>query len=126
MQSLNGRERHEVFDAEGYYPTGDLFRLDGECYLKFEARRGERIKIHGANVAPLEVELAMTGLLGIEKAGVVGVARNDDTLLAAAVLIAPGRALDTAAVMADIRRRLSPCTVPRSRERPAEPSVTAT
>src|SRR3546814_12926007 len=77
MQSLNGRERHEVFDAEGYYPTGDLCRLDVEGYLKFEARRGEMIKIHGANVAPLEVELAMTGLLGIEKAGVVGVARKD-------------------------------------------------
>src|SRR3546814_3613945 len=56
MQSLNGRERHEVFDAEGYYPTGDLCRLDVEGYLKFEARRGEMIKIHGANVAPLEVE----------------------------------------------------------------------
>src|SRR3546814_5660487 len=94
MQSLNGRERHEVFDAEGYYPTGDLCRLDVEGYLKFEARRGEMIKIHGANVAPLEVELAMTGLLGIEKAGVVGVARNGDTLLAAAVLMAPGRALE--------------------------------
>src|SRR3546814_11425163 len=51
MKSLNGRERHEVFDAECYYPTGDLCRLDVEGYLKFEARRGEMIKIHGANVA---------------------------------------------------------------------------
>src|SRR3546814_20766114 len=42
MQSLNGRERHEVFDAEGYYPTGDLCRPDVEGYLKFEARRGEK------------------------------------------------------------------------------------
>ncbi|MBB5705098.1 class I adenylate-forming enzyme family protein [Sphingopyxis panaciterrulae] len=112
MQSLNGRERHEVFDAEGYYPTGDLCRLDVEGYLKFEARRGEMIKIHGANVAPLEVELAMTGLLGIEKAGVVGVARNGDTLLAAAVLMAPGRALDEAAVIAELKRRLSSFKVP--------------
>src|SRR3546814_5424723 len=71
------------------------------------ARRGEMIKIHGANVAPLEVELAMTGLLGIEKAGVVGVARNGDTLLAAAVLMAPGRALDEAAVIAELKRRPS-------------------
>src|SRR3546814_14136778 len=67
MQSLNGRERHEVFDAEGYYPTGDLCRLDVEGYLTFEARRGEMIAIPGANVAPLAVELAQTGLLGIEK-----------------------------------------------------------
>src|SRR3546814_18850756 len=76
------------------------------------ARRGEMIKIHGANVAPLEVELAMTGLLGIEKAGVVGVARTGDTLLAAAVLMAPGRALDEAAVVAELKRRLSSFKVP--------------
>ncbi|HMO74604.1 MAG TPA: class I adenylate-forming enzyme family protein [Sphingopyxis sp.] len=113
MQGLNGRERHDVFDAEGFYPTGDLCRLDAEGYLKFEARLGEMIKVHGANVAPLEVELAMTGLMGIEKAGVVGVPQGGDTLLAAAVLMAPGRALDEAAVIAELKRRLSSFKVPK-------------
>src|SRR3546814_14692242 len=84
------------------------------------------IKIHGANVAPLEVELAMTGLLGIEKAGVVGVARNGDTLLAAAVLMAPGSALDEAAVIAELKRRLSSLKVPTRIVAPDDATPTAT
>src|SRR3546814_15628859 len=42
MQSLNGRERHEVFDAEGYYPTGDLRsearRVGKECVSTCRSR----------------------------------------------------------------------------------------
>lgn len=113
MLGLNGRERRETFDAEGYYATGDLCRLDADGYLKFEARLGEMIKVHGANVAPLEVELAMTGLMGIEKVGVVGVPLAGDTMLVAAVLMAPGRDLDEAAVIADLRGKLSSFKVPK-------------
>ena len=113
MLGIDGRERHETFDAEGFYATGDLCRLDEQGYLRFEARRGEMLKVHGANVAPAEVELAMTGLMGIEKAGLVGIERDGATLLAAAVLMTPGRVLDEAAVIAVLRRRLSSFKVPR-------------
>lgn len=113
MLGLNGRERHEIFDAEGYYATGDLCLLDAEGYLKFEARLGEMIKVHGANVAPMEVELALAGLMGIEKAGVVGVPSGGDTLLVAAVLMAPDRLLDEAAVIADLKGKLSSFKVPK-------------
>lgn len=113
MLGLNGVERHDTFDAEGFYPTGDLCVLDAEGYLKFEARLGEMLKIHGANVAPLEVELAMTGLMGIEKAGVTAVERGGEALLVAAVIMAPGRTLDDAAVIADLKSRLSSFKVPK-------------
>ncbi len=113
MLGLNGMERHDTFDAEGFYATGDLCRLDAQGYLKFEARLGEMLKIHGANVAPLEVELAMTGLLGIEKAGVTAVERDGEATLVAAVLMAPGRELDEAAVIADLKTRLSSFKVPK-------------
>lgn len=113
MLGLNGRERHETFDAEGYYATGDLCLLDADGYLKFEARLGEMVKIHGANVAPMEVELAMTGLMGIEKAGVVGVPQGGDMILVAAVLMAPGRELDETAVIADLKGKLSSFKVPK-------------
>lgn len=113
MLGLNGKERHETFDSEGFYSTGDLCILDPEGYLKFEARLGEMLKIHGANVAPLEVELALTGLLGIEKAGVTAVEQGGDALLVAAVLMAPGRALDEAAVIANLKSRLSSFKVPK-------------
>lgn len=113
MMGMTGREHHELFDSEGYYATGDLCRLDEEGYLKFEARLGEMIKIHGANVAPLEVELAMTGLMGIEKAGLVGIDQDGDTLPVAAVLMAPGRTLDEKAVIAELKSRLSSFKVPK-------------
>jgi acyl-CoA synthetase (AMP-forming)/AMP-acid ligase II len=113
MLGLDGRERSETFDENGFYATGDLCRLDEAGYLKFEARRGEMLKVHGANVAPAEVELAMTGLLGIEKAGVVGLERGGETLLVAAALMAPGRDIDEAGTIAELKRRLSSYKVPK-------------
>ena len=113
MLGLTGKERDETFDAEGYYATGDLCRLDDQGYLKFESRAGEMIKVHGANVAPLEVELALSGLLGIEKAGVVGIEMDGDTVLTAAVLMAPGRTLDEEAVRDALKRQLSSYKVPK-------------
>ena len=113
MLGLNGKERDEVFDADGFYATGDLCMLDEQGYLKFESRIGEMIKIHGANVAPLEVELAMLGLMGIEKVGVVGIEEGGETVLTAAVIMAPGRDLDAGAVTAQLKGKLSSFKVPR-------------
>lgn len=113
MLGLNGRERDDTFDSEGYYATGDLCLLDEAGYLKFESRMGEMIKVHGANVAPLEVELAMLGQFGIEKVGVVGIEKDGDTVLTAAVVMAPGRELDAVAVTADLKRKLSSFKVPK-------------
>lgn len=110
---LNGLERHETFDEEGFYATGDLCVLHEDGWLKFESRLGEMIKIHGANVAPLEVELAMMGLMGIEKPGVVGIGEGQDTILVAGVVMAPGRELDEAGVIAELKKRLSSFKVPK-------------
>lgn len=113
MLGIDGRERSDTFGPEGFYATGDLCCLDETGLLKFEARRGEMLKVHGANVAPAEVELAMTGLRGIEKAGLVGLDREGDTMLVAAVLMAPDRELDEAGTIADLKRRLSSYKVPK-------------
>ena len=113
MLGLNGKEQHETFDAEGFYATGDLCRLDAEGFLKFESRSGEMIKIHGANVSPSEVELVLTGLMGIEKVGIVGVELGGEMVLAAAVVMVGGRSFDGEAVKAELKQRLSSYKVPR-------------
>ena len=113
MLGFDGRERHETFDADGFYSTGDLCILDEQGLLKFESRIGEMIKIHGANVAPLEVEQALTGLAGIEKAAVVGILGHDVDLLVAAVVMARGRVFDEAVVRANLKTTLSSFKVPR-------------
>ena len=64
--------RSEVFTRDGFYPTGDLVRLDADGYLYFVARRGDMIKTRAANVSRLEVEAALRGLPGVELPVVVG------------------------------------------------------
>ena len=58
MNGLYKWERHETFDDDGWYHTGDKgFIRDG--YLYFLGRLSEMIKTSGSNVAPREVELLL-------------------------------------------------------------------
>lgn len=72
MLGLHKRERSEVFDADGWYHTGDrgLFR-DG--WFFFTGRQSDLIKTKGANVAPAEVENALLSLDDVRSAFVFGV-----------------------------------------------------
>lgn len=72
MLGLHKHERTEVFDAEGWYHTGDrgLFR-DG--WFFFTGRQSDLIKAKGSNVAPPEVEKALLGQPGVKQAFVLGV-----------------------------------------------------
>ena len=58
MNGLYKKERHEAFDADGWYHTGDKgYIRDG--YLFFEGRLSEMIKTSGSNVAPQEIEVLL-------------------------------------------------------------------
>ncbi|WP_426573921.1 class I adenylate-forming enzyme family protein [Aquihabitans sp. McL0605] len=96
MEGYYGRERHETFTVDGWYRTGDLFRVDAEGFHYFIGRGGDMIKTAGANVAPREVEAAIADATGLV-AHVIGI---DD----------PARGQLVAAVV----------RVPRTREAPAE------
>ena len=56
MEGYYGRERHEMFTADGWFRTGDLFPVDDDGFFYFHGRRGDMIKTAGANVSPREVE----------------------------------------------------------------------
>ena len=52
----------EVFDADGWFHTGDrVFVLDDEPGIFYVGRSTELIKTSGANVSPKEVESVSTG-----------------------------------------------------------------
>jgi acyl-CoA synthetase (AMP-forming)/AMP-acid ligase II len=72
MLGLYKRERDEVFDAEGWYHTGDrgYFR-DG--WFFFTGRQTDLIKSGGSNVAPAEVEQCLMAYDEVKLAFVVGV-----------------------------------------------------
>ena len=114
MEGYYGRERHEVFTPDGWYRTGDLFRVDDDGFFYFLGRAGDMIKTAGANVAPREVEAAILQATGLV-AHVVGV---DDAergqLVAAAVRVPPGRvAPDEDTLRKELRELLSAFKVPK-------------
>lgn len=107
------RERSEIFDADGWYHTGDngSFR-DGELF--YTGRIDDTLKASGMNVSPREVEVALELLEGVAQAVVVGIRhpeRGQD--VAAAVIPAPGLELNPRDVVKQLKQRLSSYKVPR-------------
>jgi acyl-CoA synthetase (AMP-forming)/AMP-acid ligase II len=112
MLGMVRRERHEVFDADGWYRTGDLGALsDGEVH--FHGRLDDRIRTRGMHVVASELEAELTALPEIAMAIVAGVPSDAGHDVAAAVVLAAGRSLDTGALRSRLRTRLSAYKVPR-------------
>jgi len=113
MDGYLGRERHEVFDADGWYRTGDFVTVDADGFFYFKGRRGDMIKTSGANVAPREVEAAILDVSGLA-AHVVGLPDGARGQVVAAALRVPlGRAVDLDDLRARLGARLSAYKVPR-------------
>ena len=114
MDGLYKRERQTVFDEEGLYPTGDLCTLDEDGYLYFTGRAREMVKVHGANVAPLEVEAVLDAMDEIERSAVVGLPIGDgDSLLVAAVTPRGSANIDEATLLQRLKGQLSSYKVPK-------------
>jgi acyl-CoA synthetase (AMP-forming)/AMP-acid ligase II len=113
MEAYYGRERHDVFDADGWYRTGDFVVVDREGFFYFQGRRGDMIKTSGVNVAPREVEAVILELTGFT-AHVLGIPDAERGQLVAAVLRVPsGCLVDTAELRSRLAERLSAYKVPR-------------
>jgi acyl-CoA synthetase (AMP-forming)/AMP-acid ligase II len=119
MLGLYKRERADVFDADGWYHTGDrgYFR-DG--WFFFVERQTEMIKSKGSNVSPSEVETCLLAMPDVKLAFVVGVDHPDRGQDVVALVIrwadAPPLADPTAAaaeVRASLREGLASYKVPR-------------
>ena len=113
MEGYLGRERHEVFDADGWYRTGDFVRTDDDGFVYFHGRRGDLIKTSGANVSPREVEAAILDSTGLQShvIGLPDAARGQ--IVAAALRVPPERAVEVDDVLARLAERLSAYKVPR-------------
>ncbi|MDT3443010.1 class I adenylate-forming enzyme family protein [Pseudofrankia sp. BMG5.37] len=113
MEGYHGRERHEVFDADGWYHSGDLFVVDDEGFYYFKGRGGDVIKTGGANVSPAEVEETIRDVAGLT-AHVVGLAdAARGQIVAAAVRVPTGRTVDPDRLRRQLADRLSAYKVPR-------------
>jgi acyl-CoA synthetase (AMP-forming)/AMP-acid ligase II len=107
-------DRRRVFTPDGFYPTGDLVRIDADGYLYFVARRGDMIKTRAANVSRLEVEAALARLPGVDLAIVVGLPDPElGQRVVAAVVPAAGKAPSEDGLKKALRSELSSYKVPR-------------
>jgi acyl-CoA synthetase (AMP-forming)/AMP-acid ligase II len=106
-------DRDKLFDADGYYRTGDEGEFEG-TRLHFLGRLGDMIKTSMANVAPPEVERELVAIDGIVTAHVVALPdQRRGQLVGAAIVVEEGRSLDARAITAELRSRLSSYKVPR-------------
>jgi acyl-CoA synthetase (AMP-forming)/AMP-acid ligase II len=110
MQGYHRRSREECFDADGWFHTGDLVRVDADGFFYFVGRLSTMIKTAGANVSAAEVEKAIARVTGTE-AHVVGIPDAERGELVAAVVVQPG--LDEAALRERLKIELSSYKIPR-------------
>ncbi|MEX1006601.1 MAG: class I adenylate-forming enzyme family protein [Acidimicrobiia bacterium] len=114
MEGYDGVEHCDVFTADEWYRTGDLFTVDDDGFYYFKGRRGDMIKTAGANVSPREVESALREVTGGLDVLVIGIPDTERGQIVGAVIIAePERAVDLDRVRDGLRARLSAYKVPR-------------
>ncbi len=110
MQGYYGRSREECFDADGWFHTGDLVRVDEDGYVYYLARAGSMIKTAGANVTPGEVQKALAAQGFV--AHVLGLPDAQRGQIVATVIVSDGP-VDTEALRRALRKTLSAYKVPR-------------
>ncbi|MBI3389546.1 MAG: AMP-binding protein [Deltaproteobacteria bacterium] len=103
----------DCFDAQGFFHTGDLGRLDASGHLHFIGRIKDVIKTAGVNVAAAEVEAVLTAHPDVRLACVTAVphpARGENV---AAFVVVRSTALGAEALLDFCRARLATYKVPR-------------
>ncbi|MBH0779636.1 class I adenylate-forming enzyme family protein [Nocardia bovistercoris] len=116
MAGYNKRERHDVFDPDGWYHTGDrVYRIPEDPRLFYVGRTSELIKVAGANVSPREVEAVVEQHDGVQQCLVVGVEHPERGEQVCAVIVPASDGPDTLdldAIATHTRRELSAYKVP--------------
>jgi acyl-CoA synthetase (AMP-forming)/AMP-acid ligase II len=109
MRGIVGRSPDATFDADGFYPTGDIGVLDAEGYLWYHGRRDDMFKVNGATVYPSEVEAALRAIAGVRQVYATNVPDGDGRNAVGAVVVSSAP-IDT--IVAGARKRLSAFKVP--------------
>jgi len=98
----------------GWFHTGDAFKVDGNGDYFFVDRLKDTIRRRGENISSYEVETEICAHPAIKEAAAVAVASEhaEDEVLVA-VSLAPGASLDPAQLMEFLRPRMAHFMIPR-------------
>jgi len=99
LRGICRRSREDLFTADGFYPTGDLGRLDDDGFLFYHGRSDDMFKVSGATVYPTEVEQALRNIDGVDNAFVANLTGTQGDRVGVAVVC------DTAATTVEQLRR---------------------
>jgi fatty-acyl-CoA synthase len=113
MRTYYKRSAAECFDAEGFFHTGDLARIDERGDLHFLGRLKDVIKTAGISVAAAEVEAVLAAHEGVKVALVVPVPDPSRGENVAAFIVRADPACDAAQLIEHCRERLAAYKVPR-------------
>jgi acyl-CoA synthetase (AMP-forming)/AMP-acid ligase II len=122
MRGICGRVRSDVFDADGFYATGDLGALDEDGYLWYSGRLDDMVKVKGATVYPSEVEEALRAISGVRQAFVTDIDDGDARPQIGALVVVNEGVLLVDVVRA-VRRHLSSFKVPTRWAISSDPGV---
>ncbi|MGA2827439.1 MAG: fatty acid--CoA ligase family protein, partial [Streptosporangiaceae bacterium] len=96
-------------DADGWFATRDLGRLDADGYLFIEGRADDTIIRGGENIAPAEIEDVLLAYPGIAEAAVIGVPDPEWGQRLVAVVVGEG---DAAEIQQWVKGRLRSAKTP--------------
>ncbi len=110
-----GHDPNQTFTPDGWFPTGDLGRVDEAGRLHVEGRRSDLILCGGENVYPAEIEASLLDISGVRAACVFGVRDTEwGERVAAALVMDPGFGIDEArGACRAVATRLAPFKRPR-------------
>jgi fatty-acyl-CoA synthase len=114
MMGYLGKTTEQCFDDKGYYRTGDGGYVDEKGRLYWEGRLSDIIKTGGANVSPLEIDVAIAAIAGVKVTQTVGV--PDDLLgevVVSCIVLQDGAAMDEAAIRNALKPQLASYKIPR-------------
>lgn len=103
-----------VFDANGYFKTGDMGRFDDEGFLYITGRIKEMIIIAGENVFPREIEEVLDSHPTVSASAVIGLMdESRGEVPVAFVELKEGATFDEKALRSFCREKLAQFKVPR-------------
>ena len=106
------------FTSDGWFRTGDIGALGGkgipDDYLSIVGRSKDLIITGGYNVYPKEIEMVIDAMPGVQESAVIGIPHADfGEAVVAVVVPRAGAAVDTGAMLADLKVGLANFKVPK-------------